>query len=137
MNGLQPPTAAWLTEKLRQAEWHAQLMQQQDHWADAVAYLMGEACKPTTHPTLERVMADAERAMYEANDWQGAEQAKAFEHARPSDRDGIEEELRRELRGVPLPIAKPAPVDTAKPALPALGVTASGDHRFGLWHTIE
>lgn len=76
-------------------------------------------------------------AMYEANDWQSAEQAKAFDWARPSDRDGIEEELRRELRGVPIPMGKPVPVDTTKPALPALGVTASGDHRFGLWRTIE
>lgn len=76
-------------------------------------------------------------AMYEANDWQSAEQAKAFDWSRPSDRDGIEEELRREEGKRIVPIGKPVPVDTAKPALPALGVTASGDHRFGLWRTIE
>ena len=58
------------------------------------------------------------------------------ERARPSDVAGFWEDAfkRRDelLNAVP-----PAPTEICKPSLVGLGAVASGDHRLGLWRTIE
>lgn len=54
----------------------------------------------------------------------------------PSDDEGVLAANVKQMREV-MCRPTPAPVETAKPALAALGVQASGDHRPGLWRTFD
>lgn len=80
---------------------------------------------------------------FDSQGWQSAEAEKAIwqPRARPSDMPGItraDRMLREELEPAKQnSVAPPAPVETAKPALPALGIEPSGDHRLGLWRTFD